>query len=255
MMREMRIYPDSITLARSAAERFLNLTIESVNARGKFSVALSGGSTPRILYKTLSRSPFLERVPWEKVYVFWSDERCVPSNHLESNYRMARETLLDHVPLPERNIHRIHGEMEPEQAADEYEHMMQAFFSTHSDKKKSVSKKPMASFDLIILGMGDDGHTASLFPRTAVIHEQTRLVVAHYVDKLQAWRITLTPVAINTAANVIFIISGESKAERIRQVLAGPYQPDDLPVQLIRPEGGSLLWMLDSAAATLLTKV
>ena len=236
-MNEFRAYPDAASLARAAAEHFITLATAAIAARGQFVVALSGGSTPRATYTLLARDEFAARVDWPRVHVFWGDERCVPPDHPESNYRMARETLLDKIPIPAENVHRIRGELPPDQAATAYQAELEAVLGAGG------------RFDLILLGMGEDGHTASLFPGTAAIHEQTRWVVAHYVDKLSVWRVTLTPVVINAAAHVTFLVSGAGKAERLREVLDGPHQPDVLPVQIVRPTDGRLLWLADAAAA------
>ena len=236
-MTEIRTYPDAASLARAAAEHFITLAAEAIATRGRFAVALSGGSTPRATYALLASEEFAARVDWPRVHVFWGDERCVPPDHPDSNYRMAREALLDKIPIPTENVHRIRGELSPDQAAVAYHEKLEAVLGANG------------RFDLILLGMGADGHTASLFPGTAALHEQTCWVVAHYVDKLSMWRVTLTPVAINAAAHVTFIVSGAGKAERLREVLAGPYQPDVLPAQIVRPADGHLLWLVDAAAA------
>jgi 6-phosphogluconolactonase len=178
-------------------------------------------------------------VDWARVHVFWGDERCVPPDHPESNYRLAREALLDHVPLPPANVHRIPTEQEPVQAAADYEQTLRRFFGPGS----------VPRFDLVLLGLGTDGHTASLFPGTPAVHEYERWVVAHYVSSLPAWRVTLTPAVLNAADQVTFLVAGEEKAGALKQVLAGPYQPDVLPAQVVRPAGGSLLWLVDDAAA------
>jgi 6-phosphogluconolactonase len=236
-MNELRVHPDAAGLARAAAEHFVTLATAAIAAHGQFVVALSGGSTPRATYTLLANDELAARVDWPRVRVFWGDERCVPPDHAGSNYRMARETLLDHVPLPTRNVHRIQGELPPDQAATAYQAELEAVLGAGG------------RFDLILLGMGEDGHTASLFPSTAALHEQTRWVVAQYVDKLSAWRVTLTPVAINAAAHVTFLVYGVGKAERLREVLDGPRQPDVLPAQIVRPTDGRLLWLADAAAA------
>jgi 6-phosphogluconolactonase len=261
-MSEVKVYPDRASLARAAAEHFVTRASEALAARGLFTVALSGGSTPRPTYALLAsadnadagrRRPgsgrqhpreFALHVDWPRVHVFWGDERCVPPDHPNSNYRMAREALLEKVPIPTENVHRIRGELPPDQAAAAYQSELKSFLGAGG------------RFDLILLGMGADGHTASLFPGTAAIHERTRWVVAHYVrrqgrrpDKLGVWRITLTPIVINGAAHVIFLVSGAGKAERLREVLEGPYQPDVLPAQIVRPSDGQLLWLVDAAAA------
>ena len=241
-MSEVEVYPHPASLARAAAEHFVTRASEAVAARGLFTVALSGGSTPRSTYALLAGREFAPRVDWPRTHVFWGDERCVPPDHSDSNYRTAREALLDHVPIPQRNVHRIRGEVEPEQAADEYERTLQSFFQARRGELPP-------QFDLILLGMGADGHTASLFPGTPAVHEGTRWVVAHYVDKLSAWRVTLTPAVINAAAHVTFLVSGVGKAERLREILKGPYHPDVLPAQTVSPTDGQLLWLVDAAAA------
>jgi 6-phosphogluconolactonase len=176
-MSEIRVYADAPALARAAAEQFVTLSAEAINQRGRFAVALSGGSTPTAMYALLATGEFAARVEWTHVHVLWGDERCVPPEHPDSNFRMAREALLDHVPLPAENIYRIGGEMEPAQAANEYERKLQAFFPNGQPR-----------FDLILLGMGDDGHTASLFPGAAAIREQVRWAAACCADKLRARR-------------------------------------------------------------------
>jgi 6-phosphogluconolactonase len=247
-MSDVQIYPDSAALARAAAERIVSLAGDAIGVRGRFSMGLSGGSTPRALYTLLASKEVAPRIDWAQVHVFWGDERCVPPDDSESNYRMARETLLDHVPLSESNVHRMRGEIDPGQAAADYEQVLRSFF------RRSAGPKNLAQprFDLLLLGMGDDGHTASLFPGTAALHERTRWVVENHVEKLDAWRITLTAPVINAAATVIFLVSGEAKAATLRAVLKGPHQPEKYPSQLVRPEHGDLIWMVDTGAAALL---
>jgi 6-phosphogluconolactonase len=248
---QVQAYPDVAGLARAAAEYFVTLSEIAIAARGRFTVALAGGSTPRAMYTLLTSDEFATRVDWSAVHVFWGDERCVLPDHPDSNYRMARTALLDHVPLPAGNVHRMFGELEPVQAATEYQEVLRAFFSP-SYVGREKGQTPIARFDLILLGMGNDGHTASLFPGTAAVDERVRWAMAHYVDKLGAWRITLTPALINAAANVIFIVSGSGKAEPLRQVLMGPYQPHILPAQTIKPDPGRLRWLVDAEAGALL---
>ena len=243
-MSEQQIYPDTTELARAAAEHFVARAQKAVSERGQCAVALSGGSTPRATHTLLRKAEFAAHVDWPRVHVFWGDERCVPPDHPDSNHQMARETLLDHVPIPAENIHRLRGEIEPVQAADEYEHTLRAFFATRPGEAGAVPR-----FDLIFLGMGSDGHAASLFPGTPAIHEDTRWVVAHYVGRLGTWRVTVTPVLINAAAQVTFLVAGAGKAERLREVLTGPFQPDLLPSQIVQPTDGHSLWLLDAAAA------
>ncbi|MBU0495599.1 MAG: 6-phosphogluconolactonase [Chloroflexi bacterium] len=240
-MADIVVQPDPAALARAVVEHVVARAQEAIADCGQCTVALAGGSTPRAAYALLATEEFAGRVDWPRLHVFWGDERCVPPDHPDSNYRMARETLLDHVPIPAGNVHRIPGEQEPIEAAVAYESELRAFFAVPSEGGSP-------RFDLILLGLGDDGHTASLFPGTAAIHEPVRWVVAHRVDKLGAWRVTLTPIVINAGAQVTFVVSGAGKAERLHKVLAGPYQPDVLPAQIVQPTTGCLLWLIDAAA-------
>jgi 6-phosphogluconolactonase len=244
-MAEINVYPDPAALTRSAAEMITTLAAELVPVQRRFSIGLSGGSTPRALFTLLASNDFARRIPWPDVHVFWGDERCVPPDHTESNYRMAREALLDHVPLPAENIHRVRAELPPAEAAQDYEQTLRAFFAAESDQTPP-------RFDLLLLGMGDDGHTASLFPHTAALHEYESWVIENRVEKLNTWRITLTVTAINAAAQVLFLVTGSGKAAVLRDVLHGPYQPDHYPSQRVAPTNGRLIWLLDAAAAALL---
>ncbi|GIL12341.1 MAG: 6-phosphogluconolactonase [Chloroflexota bacterium] len=238
--RAVRILPNAEKLAQAGLEQVVQAAKTAVAARGHFYFALSGGSTPRLLYERLASETAFERDWWRHTHIFWGDERCLPPTHPDSNYHMARAALLDHVPIPPENIHRMAGEREPEQAAADYEVELERVFGGP------------ARFDLILLGMGRDGHTASLFPHTPALREQTRRAVANFYAPVEPpWRITLTLPVINAAAGVIFLVSGADKAETLRQVLEGKYKPDDLPAQLVRPAGGSL-WLVDTAAARLL---
>ncbi|MFI5340875.1 MAG: 6-phosphogluconolactonase [Candidatus Methylomirabilales bacterium] len=246
---DIRILAEGEELSRVAAEEFVLLANEAVEASGRFSVALSGGSTPKGVYALLAdkEAGFRARVAWDKVHVFWGDERHVLPDHLESNYHTAREALLSRVPIPPENIHRIPAENpDATKAAEEYAEALREFFR--------LSAGQFPRFGLILLGMGPDGHTASLFPGTTAVFEQTRLVVALWVEKFKTYRITLTPPVLNNAACTIFLVSGEEKAETLRAVLQGPYQPDRLPAQIVRPVNGQLLWMVDRAAAQLLRR-
>ena len=242
-MSGIKIYPDADHLARGAAEHFATLAGEAITARGQFAVALSGGSTPRVTYALLAAEDFAAPVDWSRVHVFWGDECCVPPDHPDSNYRMAKETLLDHVSLPASNVHRIQGEMEPEAAAQAYAAELRAFFGTQ-----------WPAFDLALLGMGNDGHTASLFPGSAALRERMRAVVAvtaDYEDR-PAHRVTLTAPAINAARQVLFLVAGAAKAETLQAVLEGP--AERFPAQLVRPTSGQLVWLVDRAAASRLKR-
>lgn len=241
-MAEIKVFPDPAALCVSAAELIITLAAETIAAQGQFSIALSGGSTPRALFVLLAQAEYTRRIPWPDVHIFWGDERCVPGDHADSNYRMAREALLDHVSIPAENIHRVRGELLPADAAHDYERNLRAFFATES-------QPALPRFDLILLGMGDDGHTASLFPHTTALNERDRWVIENRVEKLNAWRITLTAPVINAAANVLFLITGEGKAAVLREVLHGPPQPDLYPSQRIHPTDGRLIWLVDAAAA------
>ncbi len=234
---EIAIYPDRATLSHAAAERFVAAAARAT-ADGRFTVALSGGSTPRDLYADLASDEFRGRIEWGKCYFFWGDERAVPPDDPQSNYRMANETLLSRVPVPRENIFRIHAESPPKAAAQAYEQTLKEFF-----------QGALPRFDLVLLGLGSNGHTASLFPFTTVVREQKRWCVSVLVDELKTVRITLTAPVLNAGRQVMFLVAGDDKAETVREVLQGPYQPDRLPAQLIRPSGGELVWLIDKAAA------
>lgn len=244
----IRVLADGVELARTAAEEFASRTAEAARAHGLATVALAGGSTPRALYALLAGDgdpSFRARIPWDRIHFFWGDERHVPPDHADSNYRMAHEALLSRVPAPPPHVHRVRAESpDAGAAADEYEREIRDFFTS-----RRLMAGAFPRFDLVLLGMGPDGHTASLFPGTAVVHERERIVGAPWVPKLRAHRITLTPLALNSAAAVIFLVSGEEKAETLRAVLEGERQPDLLPSQLIRPAAGELVWLMDRAAA------
>jgi 6-phosphogluconolactonase len=241
-MAEVEIFSDKSALIRAEAQRIVTLANEAIGAHGRCLVALSGGSTPRPLYELLASAPYAARVDWSRMHLFWGDERCVPPDHPDSNYRMTREALIDRVPLPVENVHRIRGEGEPQEAAEEYERMLRGFFGP--------GDPPTRSFDLALLGMGPDGHTASIFPGTPATTEARRWAMAVHVERPRdMWRVTLTTVVLNAAANVTFLVAGADKAARLQEVLreGGESRPL-LPAQLIRPTQGVLRWMVDAAA-------
>lgn len=243
---DIQIVANAEELSRVAAEEFLRLAGEAIRAKGVFAVALSGGSTPKRLYLLLasdSKPSLRTRLPWDKIHFFWGDERHVPSDHPESNYRMAHEAMLSRVPLPAENVHRIQTENpDAHKAAEQYEQTLREFFR--------LAQEQLPRFDLVLLGMGPDGHTASLFPGTDAVREQKRLVAAPWVEKLKTFRVTLTPPVLNNAAHIIFFVTGADKAKTLQEVLQGNYQPDLYPSQVIRPTAGRLLWLVDEAAAS-----
>jgi 6-phosphogluconolactonase len=230
--RQVHRYPNADALALAAAEMFTQIAAAAIQTNGRFTVALSGGSTPRALHLLLSAAPYRGHIAWEKVHVFWGDERAVLPDHPDSNYKMALDTLLRYVPIPRVNIYRIPTEVDNETAAQVYE----------QDLRVTFGDTPR--FDLILLGMGDDGHTASLFPHTAALKETVRWVVPNYVEKLATWRITLTYPVLNAAANVMFLVAGADKRERLNEVLDGEYHPDELPSQGVQPTNGELHWLV-----------
>ncbi|HMG36263.1 MAG TPA: 6-phosphogluconolactonase [Blastocatellia bacterium] len=252
---QIRIYKDPEELALKAARGFARLADQYVVGSGRFTVALAGGSTPKAMLSLLAQTPFRETVPWSSIHFFWGDERCVPPDHQDSNYRMAFEALLSKVPVPKENIFRIPAELkDPDQAASEYESALINFFLKSDKPSETAPLSNVPRFDLIMLGMGPDGHTASLFPGTPAVSVTDRVAVANYVEKLKAHRITLTAATINNARNVTFLAAGADKAETLRNVLEGPYQPQIYPSQMIRPSRGALLWMIDEAAAGFLSQ-
>lgn len=238
------VVDDAAALAREAASEFSRRARECAAERGRFTVTLSGGSTPRRLYALLAdpAAPFRSDIPWSRVHFFWGDERHVPPDDPRSNYRMAREELLTRVSVPEQNVHRIEAERpDAADAADAYERELTRFFSLAPDQTPR--------FDLVLLGMGPDGHTASLFPGSSALDVRDRLVAAPWIPKLNEYRITLTLPVFNDAAAVIFMVSGADKADALLASLDPSSPPDALPCQRIRPAHGDLLWLVDSTAA------
>ncbi len=245
---EIRIVEDRQALSRVAAEEWIARAKISVEEKGLFTISLSGGSMPRGLYSLLATDPSLRtQLPWDKIHFFWGDERHVPPDHPDSNYGMAREALLSKVPVPPENVHPIPGEVrDVRQAAAAYEERLRDFFQLKAGE--------FPRFDFVLLGMGADGHTASLFPGTEALRERRHLVVASWVEKLRAFRITLTIPVFNHAAFLLFLVSGEEKAEILEAVFEDGEQRELLPSQLIRPAHGRLVWLADKAAARLLQR-
>lgn len=241
---ELNVYDTRDELILALAERFAELAQNIQKAKGSFAVALSGGSTPKPLYELLATPPLSDKIPWSHGYFFMVDERCVPQTSSENNFKMIFESMLSKVPVLDANIFPVHfQDVDPQRAADDYEERVRKAFK--------LDAGPFPAFDIVLLGLGDDGHTASLFPGTDALKDTSRVVVANYVDKLNQHRITLTQPAINNAEHVYFLVSGQSKAEIVSSVLCGRQA---YPANLIRPRTGELAWYLDNDAASLLNR-
>ncbi len=240
----IRVSPDVDALNRSAAAFLAERARDAVDARGQFSLVLSGGQTPRRLYELLAGDAFRDRLPWTQTHVFWGDERCVAPNDPRSNERTAREALLNYVPIPPTQVYPMRCSESPRASAEQYESVLRSFFK---------ARKPR--FDLVLLGLGENGHTASLFPQTPVLEERERWVVDLMVEEQDLHRLTFTVPIINQAAAVVFLVTGTSKARVLHAVLEGPSDPRRLPAQLIHPSDGELFWFVDQEAAVLLKRV
>jgi 6-phosphogluconolactonase len=244
----VKVSPGQVETATAAADLFASTVAAAVESRGVARVAISGGSTPKALFELLAdpTQPYLAQIPWTQLQLFWVDERCVPPNHPDSNFGMTRAALLDRVPLPEQNVHRMEGELDPEEGASRYESEIRNAFRLEGAQTPT--------FDLILLGLGPDGHTASIFPHTEGINELSRICFANHVPQKDVWRLTLTWPVITQGREVAFLIEGEDKAEMVRTVFTGAYDPETYPAQLIRPASGRLTLLLDAAAAELLPR-
>jgi len=242
-VRRIRRYPDLEAVGQAAAQDFVELGRAAIAERGRFCVALSGGSTPRRMYEILTQAPRRTQLDWDRVDFFWGDERAVPPDDPESNFGAAAAALLHPLDIHQERIHRIQGELpDVEEAAERYQAELARVFAVSTDGLPPA-------FDLLLLGMGPDGHTASLFPYSQPLAERRRWVVGHVVARLGTPRITLTPPILNRAAEVRLLVTGGDKAGVLKQVLLGPHDPERLPVQLVAPETGRLVWLLDRAAA------
>ena len=247
MEREIRILPDGLAIAKRAAQVFVQAAAAAVRAKGSFNVSLAGGSTPKALYSLLVNDPTLRsQLPWDKIHLFFGDERHVPPDHPDSNFRMATEAMISKSPLKPAQVTRIKAEYpDAERAALEYEKALREYF------KLKDAEYPR--FDLLLVGMGNEGHTLSLFPGTKALHPDGRIVVSNWIGKLYTERITLTAPAANNAAEIIFMVTGADKACALKAVLEGPFEPEQLPAQLLQPKNGKLLWLVDAAAGSMLT--
>jgi 6-phosphogluconolactonase len=243
---DLQVYATPELAAGAAARCIVAAAAHAISSHGAFVLALSGGETPRPLYGRLAEEPFASSIDWGRVQVVWGDERCVPPDDAESNYGMARELLLDRVPLPPANIHRIRGEDDPASAAAAYEQVLRGLLHRPDGPPRT---SPGSRIDLVLLGLGADGHTASLFPGEAAVHDSARWVEVSRLPGDGRQRVTLTPRLLNAAAEVVFLVCGEEKAGILREVLAGPCRPHQLPAQLIHPVEGSARWILDASAA------
>jgi len=245
---EVLYYVDAAAeaVSKRAAQYLTDGIRAAAGARGKARIAISGGNTPKRTFELLADSSawYREQIPWDHLELYWVDERCVAPDQPDSNYRMTREALLDKVPLSAAQIFRIQGELDPEEAAAKYE------FDIRQSFRLEGAEIPI--FDLVALGMGPDGHTASLFPHTAGLHELMRIAIANHVVQKETWRVTLTSPVINRARDVFFLIEGADKVEALKQVFLGPYDPESFPSQLIRPASRRITLLLDSAAAAAL---
>ena len=234
------IYDDKHTLSQHAAEYIMRIANESIDLHGHFTIALTGGTTPGEVYSLIGSEPFRSQIDWQLVHIFWGDERCVPHNSPESNFYLAQEVLLDKIAIPKSQIHPMPADqLDREAASQTYSIEMQNTFDTNG----------IPSFDLIHLGMGPEGHTASLFPHQVSLHEKHRLVMPVSVPKPPPDRLTFTPPLLNAARNVLFLVTGSEKADALHAVLEGEYQPDEYPAQIVRPTHGEVVWMLDKDAA------
>ncbi len=238
----LHIASDTASLSLKLAEYLKDQILETLQQQERFTLVLSGGSTPKQLYDLLAEPPFRDEIPWEKIHFFWGDERFVPFEDERNNARMAYETLLNKVNVRPENIHVMRTDLDPEAAVLQYESLLKAYFGECE-----------TTFDLVLLGMGDDAHTLSLFPGTAVIHEMDKWVHAFFLKAQEMYRITLTAPVVNKAARVVFLTAGANKASALKQVLEGEKDLDQYPSQIIQPENGALHWFIDTAAASLLT--
>ena len=234
---ELRVFDTPADVAKALADVFVECGKDAIGTRGRFAVALSGGTTPKSAYQLLASPPYRSALDWSNVEVFFGDERCVPPDDSQSNYKMAHEAFLETVGVPEANVHRILGENDPVDAAIAY----------RTELVNVLGQNP--AFDLVMLGMGPDGHTCSLFPGSDPLEDDASLARAVYAPSQKQWRVTLTPRAINNARSDVFAVEGEAKARTLKQVREGPYDPSKLPSQIVAPNDGRLIWLVDRAAA------
>ncbi|HXO78090.1 MAG TPA: 6-phosphogluconolactonase [Puia sp.] len=264
---ELQVYKDAQELSQAAAKWIAGLIAETIKVRDRFTIALSGGSTPKLLHKILAAPPYKDQIDWSKLHIFWGDERAVPFEDDRNNAKMAYDTLLNFVPVPASQIHVMRTDIGPEESAVEYEKILHQYFdaipggsgstaATNPSAGATGSTGPTSapatlpnSFDLVLLGMGDDGHTLSLFPGTAIVHEEKAWAKAFFLPAQDMYRITLTKTIVNRSAHIAFLTTGTGKAHALKEVLKGDYNPDLYPSQEIKPVNGELHWFVDEAAA------
>jgi len=242
----LHIYKTPEELSAAAAKWIADQIINTLKKQNRFTIALSGGSTPKQLHKILAATPYKEQIEWNKLHIFWGDERDVPFDDERNNAKMAFDTLLNQVPVPKSQIHIMRTDIPPEQSADEYEKILRQYFGNNNNDSQRNS------FDLVLLGMGDDGHTLSLFPGTTIVHEEKAWVKSFFLQSQNMYRISLTKSVVNKSTLIAFLSTGQNKANALKQVLEGTYNPDLYPAQVIQPSNGELHWFVDEAAAGLL---
>ncbi len=244
-MADIVKHPNIESIAEEAARRWIEIAGQAVDERGMFRIALSGGSTPKILYHLMASEPWCDQAPWAQTHIFWGDERRVPPSHPDSNYRMAFEALLDQVPVPSNQIYRMPDGGLAKSDARDYTNIL----SRHFD----LGRREWPRFDLVLLGMGTDGHTASIFPGTRAVSDLDSMVIVYTVPQLKVERITLSLPVINHAHHILFMVAGEDKADTLAAVLEGDFQPSKYPSQAVKPVDGTLTWLVDKAAAAKLS--
>ncbi|MEO7316854.1 MAG: 6-phosphogluconolactonase [Ginsengibacter sp.] len=235
---KLHIYKNKEEMSEALASWMCEVIESTLKDQEYFTLVLSGGSTPQLLYKTLVSDKFKDKINWSRIHVFWGDERAVPYADERNNARMAHELLLNNVDIPANHVHIMRTDIEPNFSTDAYRKMLHDFFDNTS-----------TTFDLVLLGMGDDGHTLSLFPGSTIIEEHKHWVNSVYIQEQEMYRITLMPKIVNRAAKIAFMVDGEKKAKMLQQVLQGEYKPSEFPSQIIKPENGELHWFVDEAAA------
>jgi len=241
---ELHVYKNAVELSQAAAQWITDLIVATLKKKDRFTIALSGGSTPKALHKLLAAPPYKDQIDWSKMHIFWGDERAVPFEDDRNNAKMAYETLLNFVTIPTSQIHVMRTDISPDESAVEYEKILHQYF----DATPGASSLPN-SFDLVLLGMGDDGHTLSLFPGMPIVHEEQAWAKAFWLPAQDMYRITLTKTIVNKAAHIVFLTTGPGKAHALKEVLKGAYNPDLYPSQEIKPASGDLHWFVDEAAA------